>query len=191
MSIELKTFNEAVVTPKDDAYKDNFLIGASGVFEGCQVTALGGLQLQVASGRGVICGRHFVVSQQTVNATPSDGGTKLGRLLIKVDIENVSAPIDFVAQMAASLPALVQEDINADGTIYELPLATYSVTEVAVSSLVPANNAVPDIKPHEHNVDDIDPGVEGAVVGTFIFGTGQTPPAGTFRAGMFYAQLEE
>lgn len=190
MSIDLLTFNAKTVTPKDDAYKDNFLLGASGIFEGCVVTALGGLQLQVTAGRGVKRGRHFVVTQQTINATPSDSGTKLGRLIIQIDITNSATPISFVTQMAAELPELVDEDINADGEICEMELAAYSVSEVAISNLLAADKSMPDIKPHEHDVDDVDPIEEDAIVGVFITGASPTAPEGPHRTGLFYAQLE-
>jgi hypothetical protein len=152
MSITLKQFNEELITPEDDALLYDHLIGESGIFEGCVVTHLGANQLQITAGRGIIKGRIFVVAQQTILATVSDSGTKLGRLIVEVDIENAVTPIAFVTQMAASLPALTQEDINRDGAVYQLPLSTYSITETTISNLVSVATALAAIKPHNHVV---------------------------------------
>lgn len=42
MSITLKQFDRAQVTPKDDATLYDFLIGQSGIVKGCTVTHLEG-----------------------------------------------------------------------------------------------------------------------------------------------------
>lgn len=134
MSITLKQFDGAAVTPKDDALLYEHLIRHSGIFEGCGVIHLGGNQLQIAAGRGIIKGRIFVITQETVMATVSDSGTKRGRLLIEVDIENISSPIIIKTQMAAALPTLIQEDINHNGTVYQMALYEYDISAVAISN---------------------------------------------------------
>ena len=48
---------------------------------------------------------------------------------------NTEAPIAFVTQAADPLPALVQEDINASGTVYQLPIATFTAQPTMVSDL--------------------------------------------------------
>ena len=48
---------------------------------------------------------------------------------------NTDAPISFVTQAADPLPALVQEDINASGTVYQLPIATYTAQPTMISDL--------------------------------------------------------
>ena len=156
MGIVLNQFNESVVTPKDDALLYDQLIGENGIFEGCTITHLGGNQLQIAAGRGIIRGRIFVVTQETILATVSDSGTKLGRLIIEVDIENITTPIAFITQMGTTLPALMQEDINRDGTVYQLPLSMYSISETTITNLVSVAEAISEIKPHEHGVADVD-----------------------------------
>jgi hypothetical protein len=153
--IEIKQFDGKTVTPKDDALLYDFLIGGSGIVEGCEVTHLGSNSLLITAGRGVIKGRIFVVTEETILATVSDGGTKQGRLLVKVDVANPTTPISFVTQMAATLPNLVQEDINRDGDVYELPLATYDINEIAVSNLVLSASAAPLIKSHSQAISTI------------------------------------
>ena len=134
--LTLKQFTGSLVTPTDDALFYDFLIsGQCGIFEGCEVTHLGANQLRVSSGRGVILGRIFTVEEETIQAAVSPGGEVDGRLLIRVDVANGEKPIEFVTQAETPLPGLTQEDINRDGSVYELPLAVYKVTELLISGL--------------------------------------------------------
>ncbi len=134
--LTLKQFTGSLVTPTDDALFYDFLIsGQCGIFEGCEVTHLGANQLRVSSGRGVILGRIFTVEEETIQAAVSPGGEVDGRLLIRVDVANGEKPIEFVTQAETPLPELTQEDINRDGSVYELPLAVYKVTELLISGL--------------------------------------------------------
>lgn len=134
--LTLKQFTGSLVTPTDDALFYDFLLsGQCGIFEGCEVTHLGANQLRVSSGRGVILGRIFTVEEETIQAAVSPGGEVDGRLLIRVDMGNEEKPIEFVTQAETPLPELVQEDINRDGSVYELPLAVYKVTELLISGL--------------------------------------------------------
>jgi hypothetical protein len=135
MGIVLKQYDGADVTPKDDALLYDFLIGQSGVVEGCTVTHLGANQLQVAAGWGVIKGRIFVVAAETILAQVSDSGTKRGRLYIEIDIANTSTPIAIKTTRATTLPALVQEDINRDGSVYQLALVEYDISTTMISNI--------------------------------------------------------
>ena len=96
--------------------------------------ATGDAWLQVASGWGIVHGRCFKIEKETVMATTSTYGTKQGRLLLRIDLAG-STPIQFVTQAESTLPVLVQEDFTTGGTIYELPLATYSISTTTVSNL--------------------------------------------------------
>ena len=134
--IQLKQFNGSRITPTDDAILyDFFNREQSGLLEGCQVTHLGSNQLHIGAGRGIIRGRAFVVEEETILAQLSSGGEIAGRLLIQVDVDNAESPISFITQAEESLPALTQEDINHDGAVFQLPLATYQVTEILISGL--------------------------------------------------------
>ncbi len=142
MSISLLRYDATMVTPKDDAVLFDFFSGQTGIISGCEITHLGANQLQITAGRGIIKGRDFVVTQQTILATVADSGTKQGRLLIEIDIENTSTPIVFKTQMGTTLPALTQEEINDDGTVYQLPLAAYSISTTTISGLNMINNTL-------------------------------------------------
>lgn len=133
--IILKQFNGANVTPADDAALYAHFDRRCGVFAGCEIAHLGANQISISSGRGMVCGRTFAVEAETILATLATSGTQNGRLLVHVDIGNAEAPISFVTQAAATLPDLVQEDLNDGGTVYQLVLATYTVNSTTISDL--------------------------------------------------------
>ena len=133
--ITLLQYNASIVTPTDDAYLYNHIINDSGIFTGVEVTTQGGNIINVSDGRGIILGRNFVVEAQTINATLPTSGSVPGRLLIQIDMANTETPIAFVTQAQDPLPALVQEDINASGTVYQLPIATYTAQPTMISDL--------------------------------------------------------
>ena len=134
MSITLKQFDGGLVTPTDDAKLYHYILQSSGIMSGCVASLISGNQLRVTSGRGMIMGRMFVVEEETILANLPTIGITNGRLLIRIDTTNSDAPISFVTQEAETLPALVQEDINESGTIYEIPLATYTAGQVDVTN---------------------------------------------------------
>lgn len=133
--VTLHTIDGGIVNAINDALLYDFIIGQNGIATGATVTSEGALLLHIDSGWGVIKGRIFSIEAETVSATPSTSGTVKGRLILQIDITNTTNPIEFVTQAAATLPALQQEDINGNGTIFQLPIATYDVNEVAVSNL--------------------------------------------------------
>ena len=129
------------VPPITDRRWYDYLIGhQTGVAEGCNVTLLSGAQLSVAGGWGIIEGCLFTISQETVTVQLSTGDTLPGRLLLQVDTATNTGT--FVTQAANPLPALIQEDINSSGTIYQMPLATYQVNSVGI-----VNGSVQNVYP--------------------------------------------
>lgn len=136
MGLTLYQINNALVPPIADARLYELLSsGVVGVVQGVKVTSLGGNQLQVSSGWGIALGRVFSVEAETISASVSSSGEVDGRLLIHLDVSVEDTPISFVTQAQTPLPDLVQEDINQSGTIYEIPLATYKINELAISNL--------------------------------------------------------
>ena len=135
MSAILKQVSGAQVTPVDDArLYDLILSGQTGIVEGCAVTHLGANQLQVSAGWGVCQGRMFTIEQEIINAVVSSSGTVPGRLLLHIDV-TADTPAVFMTQAASSLPALTQEDINGNGTVYEIEMATYDISQTLISGL--------------------------------------------------------
>ena len=194
MSIELKHFNDATVTPKDDAILYDLIVAEGGIISGCVVTHLGANQLQVAAGRGLIKGRQFVITQETINATVSDSGTKRGRLVVQIDTSNSTTPISFITQMASELPELTQEDINDDGNIYELPLVEYDISEVAISNMEDVSNQIEHVMHISYDPEDgvlwlHIPGCEVVQLCPITFNS-TSQPSGTFPKGTLYLKHE-
>ena len=146
MSATLYQVAGAVVPPVADARLYHLLLGQTGVAEGCEITSLGGTMLHIADGWGVVQGRVWSVAAQDIAVTASTSGTVKGRLLLRLDtsLEPGSAA-QFVTQAAATLPDLTQEDMLAGGSVYELPLAVYSVDETIITELASVFDAVSPI----------------------------------------------
>jgi hypothetical protein len=132
MTTTLKQFQGSLVDPKDDAKVYQFLGGVSGVVAGCVVTLYATNQLKVSDGWGFACGRVFTIEEEIVVANTA---AAKGRIIVNIDLENVAEPAALTTQSAAVLPALVQEDINADGTVFQLALAQYDIASNTISNL--------------------------------------------------------
>ncbi|MBQ8994506.1 MAG: hypothetical protein IJ091_11315 [Oscillospiraceae bacterium] len=122
-----------LVTPVVDRRLYEFLLMNSvGVADGIQINT-SGTSLIVTTGWGVIKGCVFGVTAETIEASAPASGSTNGRLLIQLDATN--GTIQFMTQQASTLPALTQEDINGSGSIYQMELATYSITPTDISNL--------------------------------------------------------
>lgn len=141
--LTLKQFAGSTINPADDAtLYDSLLNHQIGVFEGVKVSVQGTNQLRIESGRGVIKGRVFEVEEESVNAKTASSGTVPGRLLVRIDLDNIENPITFDTQAESPLPELVQENINGSGKIFEMELAAYSVNETSVLGLRQTFNTI-------------------------------------------------
>lgn len=131
--ITLKQFNNTRVLPLDDANIYNFLTQSSGILRGVVPTLTGTNQLNVSGGYGFASGRLFSVEEESITASLVASGTQKGRLYIHIDLTNQTNPAQLLTVAAATLPALVQDDLSAGGSIFDIPLAEYTVTATAVS----------------------------------------------------------
>ena len=141
MSLTLHTVDNGTVAAINDAkFYEQLTNAVAGVVAGGVCSAAGGLIVHITSGWGIIKGRLFTIDAEDINVEPSASGTVNGRLKMVIDL-TATPNIYFESERARTLPSLVQEDLNAGGTVYELALRTYSVGELAVSDLV-SNTAV-------------------------------------------------
>ena len=138
--IELKTFDKSRVNPVDDGVLYNALAGESGILTGCGLTAFGGAQVQIRDGYLILCGRVCKVSQEVIYANLSTNGVQEGQLVTVIDLSNAENPIKFEVRLPKG--ELIQEDINASGTIYELEIATYTADELSVKSITTTANKI-------------------------------------------------
>ena len=137
MGIVVKQFNGSSVTPKDDAVMNELIFQSYGIFNGCGISFLGVNQLMINSGRMIIKGRQVVITEETIAAQLSSGGTKRGRLYIRMDLSSPDTPAVFLTQVADELPVLTQQDdVNYNDGIFEIELCNYDVSETAISNIV-------------------------------------------------------
>ena len=141
--VTLKQYDGSTVQPTDDAVLYNALLAESGVVQGANCTIIGASQIQISSGRIMVCGRMVTVDNELVDANISPSGSQPGRLILRVDMANTETPAYFTTQVGSPLPALVQEDINDDGLIYEFEMATYTAGGLAISDLVNTAHNIP------------------------------------------------
>lgn len=141
MAISLITWAGQTVTPKDDAIIQDICAGRNGILYGCAVSPNDNT-ITIGSGYGLIKGRLFEVTQTTVTVTLPSSGTQNGTLYIKLDLSNSSEPIKFVAVTGSFTPT---KDANANynSGIYEMVLATYTVSTSGISSLARAESKLP------------------------------------------------
>lgn len=147
--ILLKQFTAAQITAKDDALLYEWLSQrAACVFFGCEVTSLGSNQMRITAGRGIILGRTFEIQQEDFTAQLADPGQSWkGRVYVEIDLSNTPQPIAIKTVAAASLPDLVQEDINKEGNIYQFALVEYDASDIEASNVNPVFSAVSEYYP--------------------------------------------
>lgn len=134
--IEMKRFDGAMVTPKDDAIIFEKAVQKNGIMYGCDLTYLGASQVHIAAGKGIYKGRDFDIAEQTLNVMLSDSGTKSGRMYVRIDLSNAETPIDIISIAADILPAMQEdEDFNRVLGVGEMELAIYTAGEVAITDL--------------------------------------------------------
>ncbi len=143
-TIRLVTFSGQTVTPKNDAIVYDASIGRCGVFYGCDVTASGNT-IYVSSGYGMIRGRFFEIEASTLPVTLASTDTLLGRLYIRLDLSNTEEPLQLLTVTGSSLPALEQDaDANFVDGVWEMELATFTVTTTEVSGVVETYETITD-----------------------------------------------
>lgn len=147
------TGNGNVPAIADRRLYEHLLLSDVGVVDGINISA-NGTNLIVSSGWGVIKGAIFQVEQETIQATVPASGSVTGRLLVELNVTN--STIEFVTQAESPLPALVQEDINTNGSIYQMPLATYTISTAAISGLTMVYDTLESIAEFKAEFDSID-----------------------------------
>lgn len=129
---DAQTGNGLVTPVVDRRLYEFLLLNTVGVADGVAVTS-SGTNLIVSSGWGVIKGCVFGVTAETISASKPASGSANGRLLIELDATN--GTIQFRTQQGPTLPALTQEDINRSGSVYQMELATYTVSTTDITGL--------------------------------------------------------
>lgn len=135
------TFDDQAATPSDDAIIRRAIL-ADGILTGCEVSYTGST-LTMTAGQLMICGRQ-VKHPSTQNWAVADATTGFARLVLTIDLTRTSSKDTFeqvvdaveYASAADGFADLVQEDINASGTKYQIVAAVVSLTTGGISGIV-------------------------------------------------------
>ena len=135
------TFANQNVTPVDDAILRRRLL-SDGILTGCELT-YAGYTLTMAAGYLIACGRQ-IRRPTAENWAISDATSGYARVLMTVDLtrtsteevfDQVNTSIEY-ATSSDGFPALIQDDINATGSKYQLVLAVVSLGIGGITCIV-------------------------------------------------------
>lgn len=135
------TFDEQAATPSDDAIIRRAILD-DGILTGCEFSYTGST-LTMTSGQLMICGRQ-VKHPSTQNWAVADATTGFARLLLTIDLTRTSSKDTFeqvvdtieYASAVDGFADLVQDDINASGTKYQIVAAVVSLASGGISRIV-------------------------------------------------------
>lgn len=173
MGINLLTFNQKTVAPKDDALIQQYALGQDGFFYGGTPTYTGGNTIHFQSGEGMMCGREFVLEDTDVSAALPASGTLLGQVYIHIDLSNTDNPIELICETAETLTELTKdENLNVNNGTYDLQLCTFTANVSNITDLV---SQIKQIKKggggSDENLAQIEDGTEATrayVAGEFV-----------------------
>lgn len=139
MAISLVTYDGAELSARDHAMLGQAAVGVGGIIYGCAAAASGLSAVSIADGIGVLYGRIFHITAQTLDVTLPSAAHK-GEVYVAIDLSNTETPISLDVRTAASLlPMESDEDFNwADGLAY-LPIATFDVSPSGVTNVLSVN----------------------------------------------------
>lgn len=120
------------ISPKDDRR----LYGAilkDGLFEDCAISWLGDNLVQVGAMFGIMQGSEFTTDEQKINVALPESGTANGYIYVQFDLDVEDNPT--IGSALGSPSNVIYEDINKNGKVCQMAIATYSATAIAVSDV--------------------------------------------------------
>lgn len=137
MGINLVTFYNSTVTPQDDALIYENALPGSGMIYGGNCTIKNANTIHVTAGHGALCGRKFTIEETDVPVILTSSGTLNGRLYIHMDLSDTENPISLEVERANVLtPVVQQSNVNINDGVYEINLATFTISTSSISNLV-------------------------------------------------------
>ena len=135
------TFDEQRAAPSDDAIIRRVIL-EDGTLTGCDLSYTGPT-LTMAAGHLMICGRQ-VKHPYTQNWSVAEATSGFARLLLTIDLTRTSSKDTFdqvvdtieYASAVDGFADLVQDDINASGTKYQIVAAVVSLASGGISGIV-------------------------------------------------------
>lgn len=143
------TFDDCNVSPSDDGIINRTIL-PDGILSGCEIS-YSGSTLTMAAGTLIACGRQFR-HPAAQNWAVVDATTGYARLLITLDLtrsatdQTFDQVVDAVeyANDISGFPALVQQDLNAAGTKYQVVACVMSLGTGGISGII---NTMPAVHP--------------------------------------------
>ena len=137
------TFDKCLLTSRQHAhFQKLFLNNTDGVTKGCQVSQSGN-NVYVQKGFFVISGRFMeVTGVETIQTPTVTSGTLYCKMVCEIDLSKVNTESDFTQgyfktlTSASGYPSLIQEDLDNDGPIYQMPVCQYTKTTEAIGSFL-------------------------------------------------------
>lgn len=170
MGINLVTFYNSTVTPQDDALIYENALPGSGMIYGGNCTIKNANTIHVTAGHGALCGRKFTIEETDVPVILTSSGTLNGRLYIHMDLSDTENPISLEVERANVLtPVIQQSNVNINDGVYEINLATFTISTSTISNLV---YVAPFIKSNEAREVIIAP-VEASSVASQSYAVGK------------------
>lgn len=170
MGINLVTFYNSTVTPQDDALIYENALPGSGMIYGGNCTIKNANTIHVTAGHGALCGRKFTIEETDVPVILTSSGTLNGRLYIHMDLSDTENPISLEVERANVLtPVVQQSNVNINDGVYEINLATFTISTSSISNLV---YVAPFIKSNEAREVIIAP-VEASSVASQSYAVGR------------------
>ena len=135
------TFQKQKVTPIDDALIRRRIL-PDGILQGCKLS-YSGSTLTMSAGQLMACGRQFR-HPAAQNWPIVDATTGFARLLITVDltrtasVETFDQIVDTIEYASAEdgFPELIQEDVNCDGSKYQIVICTVSLGVGGITGII-------------------------------------------------------
>lgn len=158
MGIRLVTFYNSTVTPQDDALIYENALPASGMIYGGNVTIKNANTLHISAGHGALCGRKFTIEEDDIPIILTSSGTLNGRLYIHMDLSDTGEPISLEVERANVLtPVIQQSNVNINDGIYEINLATFTISTSTVSDLNYVAPFIRDLDAREVIIAPVEP----------------------------------
>ena len=133
MSVNIITYTGKTRTAQHDAMTYDAAIGQSGILYGCEITAAGNT-LTVGGGFGIIKGRVFQIEEEAITIPLASSGSQSKCLVLTLDLSNSEHPLALAVQNGDY--TLTQDaDANFDTGIYQIKLATFTVTSVEITDV--------------------------------------------------------
>lgn len=124
------------ISPSDDGALFHQIL-TDGLFEDVAINSLGSNQVAIPALYGIIQGREFTNSAETIDVALPDSGTSTGYIYIQYDL--AANPIGTIGSALAPFTP-TYDDLNSTGTLAQMVIATYQASSVAVTSLTPTYN---------------------------------------------------